>query len=269
MIEMAADFAWWAGTAALGLDAPGRLERILPEAVQQADLAAMLGGDPPTTALLAWPSRAGGLMSCIRMGREGANNEFVVAWPFATTGVAHRMVIGAIHADEDCGALRLIQGQINDHSLVVLDSGCTFADARVGTTIDVRLHGWVARLEPAPTEPIRLHPDKVNDSMRGAFREAFERDGELVLHTDQLVAVIPGSGAPTPLYEFRAPVQAVREGIALPGVEAWTLTIAIFRSDDRDETLDIELTLTDAIWQGEPPQVGQPVQGLLWLQAAA
>ncbi len=100
-----------------------------------------------------------------------------------------------------------------------------------------------------------------------ACRRRFEREGELVIHIDQMAAFFPATGAPSPLHEVRSPVKAVREGISLLGMSVWTLTLTIARPEDGDTDLDIEVSVTSSIWKGAAPKEGDAVQGLVWLQA--
>jgi hypothetical protein len=103
--------------------------------------------------------------------------------------------------------------------------------------------------------------------MREGFREAFERHGELVLHTEQLAAFFPISGDPSPLHEIRSPVKHVREGTPLLGLSVWVLTLTIARAGDGETDLDVELSVTSAVWEGLAPRPGDAVQGLIWVQA--
>lgn len=262
------DFGYWAGSAALGLDSAGQLERLLP-VVQEAKLFANLGGDPPNAFLLAWPDRDFGLMSCIATGQHGQSNQFVVAWPFVSYGLDHRAIVTAIYEDDDCDALRLLDMEIEGISFTAFDAFCgaTSRLVTVGSDIPVRLHAWAISAERASSDPIRYKPEDVSPSMREAFAEAFERDGELVFQTDQMVALLPRVEGTSPLYEFQSPIKAVRDGRPLLDMATWVLTIAIARPDDSEETVDIELTVTGARWDGAPPQPGESIHGILWLQA--
>jgi hypothetical protein len=275
-LNNAADFAYSHAIGALGLDAPGWFEEVITVAIEQGVLAATLRQEPSDLAspadawLLAWPTVEGGLMSCITAGRDGAANQFAVAWPFATAGIVQQIDITAVHADEDCGFVRLCQGTVDGVSLTAFDTFCAGASRPIaaGDRVSARLHAWAVSAERGSTEPHRFRPEDVSDSVREAFRETFERDGILVIHTDRLVALFPRRSVPSPLYEYRSPVKAVRESAPLLGMSVWILTLTVGRSEDDDSDLDIELSVTSGIWKGPPPQPGDAVQGILWLQAS-
>lgn len=66
-------------------------------------------------------------------------------------------------------------------------------------------------------------------------------------------------------YSFRGPVKSVKPADQVLGQEAWRVRITVMRCDDQD--MDLDVFITHRVWQGKlPPQVGDDVEGHLWLQ---
>ena len=136
--------------------------------------------------------------------------------------------------------------------------------------VAAHVHGWAIQLEPAPSDPIILLPDQVNEAMREAFRETFEREGRLVIQTEGMAAILPRGHSPSPLHEIQGVVTAARAEDNVAGVPFRTITVTVAR-DDIDNggsgDMSIETTASRSVWKGEWPQPGDSVRGLVWLQA--
>jgi len=275
-----ADFAYGAANAALGLNDPERLREIIPVAIGNGTLARTILTYPnrpdsaPAAWLLAWPSPDHGLMSFIGAGKNGGARQWEISWPFSHAGIEHDFEIVDVYHDEDVPEIRLYEGIVGGHRLTVFDTYCEGCFSLIG--VDdywrTRIGGWASWLRRGSTEPHRFTPEQVSPDMREAFRETFEAEGVLVIHTDQLVSLFPAGHRASPLYELRSPVEAVRDGPPVLDMPSWILTVMIAREDptiDAAETdVSIELTVTAESWRETTlPQVGDVVEGVVWLQA--
>lgn len=66
-------------------------------------------------------------------------------------------------------------------------------------------------------------------------------------------------------YEFRALIKQVTEVTDFLGQDGWRVRATVMRPDYGDADLDI--VITRRVWKGDsPPQVGQDIEGTLWLQ---
>ena len=66
-------------------------------------------------------------------------------------------------------------------------------------------------------------------------------------------------------YSFHAPVKSVEEFKDWLGQNGWRVRATVMRFGNEDADLDI--VITRRAWSGEaPPQVGQDIEGRLWLQ---
>lgn len=81
-----------------------------------------------------------------------------------------------------------------------------------------------------------------------------------------MVAFLPALPC-SPLHELRAPIRAVRAGEPLLGMPVWVLTVLFMRDDD-DEGLEMELRVSGAVWEGPAPEIGDDVEGIIWVQAS-
>jgi hypothetical protein len=245
-------------------------EKFLTIVVEQGVVAADIPAASGERAgwLIAWPDISWGIRAFIAVVDGGAANEFVAAWPYAATGTRHDMRIEVIHSDVDSSLVQLFETRVRGVPLTVFDVSCAGAQhgLMIGETYPVRLSAWATMLERAPTDPIVFKPDQVNDAMREAFREVFEREGQLVIHTSEMSALLSHGQSPSPLHEIQGPVTTVRLGPPLLGLTIWILTVTVARPDDGDE-LNVEIIVTSEIWQGDDPKVGEPVRGIAWFQA--
>jgi len=233
--------------------------------VRRLDLRRDAGGLPPAS-LLGYPASDAGLMAFVQPRREGPA-EFLAAWPFADRGIAHCMRVKAYHYDEDSADLCLIEGSVDGVALTVFDTFCSGIDrfVPVGDEISLPLHGWATSLKRASLEPMRLQAHQVHPSVREAFAGSFERDGHVEMLVDDLASALPTLTEASPLLEIFGPVKAVEATAAVMGLDRWILRVTIARPRD-DTDLDIEISVTSAVWQGEPPRVGDRVVGRVWLQ---
>ena len=135
--------------------------------------------------------------------------------------------------------------------------------------ISAHIHGWALQLKAASSQPLTISLDEVmSDSVRETFRDAFERDGQMTIDTGLMTTILEqGSpAAPSPLHYIQGIVTSVRDAGTLLGRDLRTLGVAVVRDGD-DILLEIEVSVTNAVWQGCWPEVGDHVSGTVWLQA--
>ncbi|MGB7649715.1 MAG: hypothetical protein WBL62_00790 [Gallionella sp.] len=66
-------------------------------------------------------------------------------------------------------------------------------------------------------------------------------------------------------YQFRSPIKEVKEFTDFLGQNGWRVRATVMRFGDEDADLDI--VITQRAWHSDaPPQVGQDIEGSLWLQ---
>lgn len=69
-------------------------------------------------------------------------------------------------------------------------------------------------------------------------------------------------------YSFRGPVKQVTPFSDFLGRDGWVVRTTVLRQSDADpKDFDLDIVITTLAWEGEaPPEVGQDVEGSLWLQ---
>ncbi|MBB3982844.1 hypothetical protein GGR44_002524 [Sphingobium fontiphilum] len=263
MSEEGAEFYFADGLrAALG----DSVERWLPAIIEQGVVIEERDG----AFLLAWPTQEHGIIAYIRAAKNAKSNaEFVAAWPFARTGRALDICIRWFDGDHDNPDIVLAHCAFGDVGFSAFDTFClaSYYQMSVGLiAVRAYVHGWAVKLELPSTQPIVLLPDQVSASVREAFAERFEQDGKVTIETKQMAALLPYRKESTPLHEIRGVVQAVSEEKEMLSLSFITLIVTVARQDD-GTPMDIEITVSSEVWQGEWPKVGNAVRGLIWLQA--
>lgn len=252
-----------------------RPDQVLPLLIEQGKVLATLGtGGPdaeasPAAWLLAWPREEYGLIAFVAAGRDGANSQFVTAWPFSTTGVTHDLGIQRVHRDKDNGLIRMYECSSDGGQLVVFDTFChgTGLGISEGTTARACLHAWAVSLRHASPDPIVLKADQVSPDILHAFKEVFARDGQVELNVDHLAMIAPAGKVATPLHQIRGSVKSIRLAPAILGLTIWVLIVTVSRTSDGEPEFDIEVSVTSETWSGDHPRIGGTVQGTVWLQA--
>lgn len=87
--------------------------------------------------------------------------------------------------------------------------------------------------------------------------------------TEGMVTLMPVDGWDIDDYQFRGEVKIVW-GMSMLGQRAWRIRLTVMRrcrQDMPDEDIDLDVVVTERVWRGNaPPQIGQEIQGHLWLQ---
>lgn len=214
-----------------------------------------------------------GAMVFARFGSDGPTLEHSAAWPASVTGSRHTLEIAAIHQDPASQLIHMVgcgAGQAGV-GITVFDTFCRVATygLKPDMCISAHIHGWALQLKAASSQPLTISLDEVmSDSVRETFRDAFERDGQMTIDTGLMTTILEqGSpAAPSPLHYIQGIVTSVRDAGTLLGRDLRTLGVAVVRDGD-DILLEIEVSVTNAVWQGCWPEVGDHVSGTVWLQA--
>lgn len=121
----------------------------------------------------------------------------------------------------------------------------------------------------APAKPhswtMQRHPDEVDWlNQRLAPGEPPEQ-AEMTIHLEGAALFSAVDNWDADDYNFRAPIKAVTEFTGWLGQDGWRVKATVMRFGDTDADLDI--LITRRAWRGDaPPQVGQDIEGSLWLQ---
>ena len=68
-------------------------------------------------------------------------------------------------------------------------------------------------------------------------------------------------------FQFRGPVTAVKQVPDVLGQDAHLVTVVVVRGSGGAPDQELEILITSRAWMGEEsPQVGQQIEGQMWLQ---
>lgn len=250
----------------------GRLPEILPNALVQTGYGESrrppkaLPDDWPKGLQLAWPLRAQGMALIIHVGTEA--NMLVSLFPFFATGCQHTLTLREVRVWES-GLEAQITAGWGEGEVTFFDTQYLINRAWYETDkeYDFIFSGIAYNAGPAEKHEwkINRHPDEV------AWMNQRLEEGEgpyetaCTIRMDGAAVFLPVSGWDVDDYSFHAPVKSVTEFKDWLGQDGWRVRATVMRFGDKDADLDI--LITRRAWSGEaPPQVGQDIEGRLWLQ---
>ena len=81
-----------------------------------------------------------------------------------------------------------------------------------------------------------------------------------------MAALVPISEWDSDDYQFRGPVKSVKE-IEMLGQTGWKVRATLLRHLSDDSESDLDIIITSKVWKDKsPPQIGDDIEGTLWLQ---
>lgn len=215
---------------------------------------------------LVWPLRTQGLALILRPEKEA--NMIVSLFPFFAIGSQHTLTLREVSVWE--GGL---EAQI---TAIWGKAEVTFFDTQylinrawyeTGKDYDFIFSGIAYSAGPAEKQEwqINRHPDEVAWMNRRLKEGEEPREAIYTMTLDGAAMFLPIGEWDVDDYSFHAPVKSVEEFEDWLGQEGWRVRATVMRFGDEDADLDI--VITRRAWSGEaPPQVGQDIEGRLWLQ---
>lgn len=217
----------------------------------------------PRALCLAWPDGNRGLAVTVR-NTEG-QAELANVSPLAEIGNQASIEIRKVHVWSS-GAEAQIEGDWGDADVSFFDVSFVANRAcyEVGQRCDFALAGIAYKAETATGEKLAWDLDP---ALAGQIRDqlglADGEDLELSLEGSSILVRIEEWDRDD--YSFRGPVRTVKVFDDWLGQSGWRVTVCVMRLAAEDAELDI--FITERAWAGqEPPEVGQDIEGTLWLQ---
>lgn len=253
-------------------DILGRLPEIVPKALPQTGYgqdrksSRAEPNDWPKGFQLVWPLREKGLALVLRVESEA--NMVVSIFPFFAGGSQHTLTLSEVTVWES-GVEAQITAIWGDGEVSFFDSQYSINRAwyETGRNYEFIFSGMAYNAGPAEKREwtIDQHPDQV------AWMNRQIKDGEepepatRTLSLDGAAMFLPVSGWDIDDYSFHAPVKSVQEFEDWLGQDGWRVRATVMRCGDED--CDLDIFITRRAWTGEaPPEVGQDIEGRLWLQ---
>ncbi len=222
--------------------------------------------DWPKGFQLVWPLRVQGLALILRPEKEA--NMIVSLFPFFATGSQHTLTLREVSV-WDGGLEAQITASWGEGEVTFFDTQYLINRAwyEAGKDYDFIFSGMAYNAGPAEKHEwkINRHPDEVA-WMNQRLKEGEEpHEAACTMSMDGAAMFLPVSGWDVDDYSFHAPVKSVTEFKDWLGQDGWRVRATVMRFGDEDADLDI--LVTRRAWSGQaPPQVGQDIEGRLWLQ---
>jgi hypothetical protein len=222
----------------------------------------------PVGYVAAWPDEVKGLCTVHSIDLERKEVNLESLFPFFAEGARHTMTL-----EEVCvwnsGYEAHIIGTLGEAEIIFYDTAYLPNRAwyKIRQHYDFTLTGLAYSARPAPYEPFTVRQDPEVAAWIARMRR---EQGEEVLPGLEPIFSMKGMASLLPIeewdrddYTFRGPVLSVRE-VEMLDEPAWLLEVTVLRfSGD----LNLNILVTRRVWEGErPPQVGEDVEGRLWLQ---
>lgn len=249
-----------------------RLPEMLPNALLQTGYgedrkpSRRVPDDWPKGFQLVWPLRVQGLALTLHIKEEA--NMIVSLFPFFATGSQHTLTLREVIV-WDGGLEAQITAGWGEGEVTFFDTQYLINRAwyEAGKKYDFIFSGMAYNAGPAKKHEwtIDRHPDEV------AWMNQRLKEGEELQETTYTLSLeggaifLPVNEWDADDYSFHAPVKSVQEFTDWLGQDGWRVRATVMRFDDEDGDLDI--LITRRTWSGDaPPQVGQDIEGRLWLQ---
>ena len=249
-----------------------RLPEIVPRALVPACATASAAhprptpGDWPRGAELVWPWLERGLAVILRFEEEA--NRVVTLFPFFRGCGRHRLRLHQVRVWASALEAQITAGW-GDGMVTFFDNGFVTGRAwyEAGRAYDFALAGVAYEAGPAERRELAVerHPDEVAWLNRRLEPGEAPHEASVTIVLDGMAMFLPVDEWDVDDYQFRAPVKSVVPFERWLGQDGWRVSATVMRFGEQDADLDI--LITRRAWTGtEPPQVGQDIEGRLWLQ---
>lgn len=256
----------------------GRLPEIIPAALIQTCYGdnhpspRELPVDWPKGFHLCWPLRVRGLGTTVFVDNASKQIQIFSLYPFWVEGTQARLKVRKVNVWEGECEAQVTTGW-GDAEVCFFDTQYmahrTWYEA--GKSFEFVLSGIAYSAAPARPHTTRVqHPPEViariNALLAQDGREPIEAEQELSF--DGAAIFLPVEGWDRDDYSFRAPIKEVREFDDFLGQKGWRVRATVMRGiGQATDDADLTIIITQRAWGGDlPPQVGQDIEGRLWLQ---
>jgi len=223
--------------------------------------------DEPEGFNLVWPVQGQGVITTLRVGRDGEPNDVVGLYPWVGSGIQHALTIERVYPWDN-----QVEGQIEAQLGPAI---ITFFDPlyatnkrfyRAGRSYEFILAGLAYSFAVIEPEPIIISdPEKIVE-----FRTYTGQDvsdlSPVHISTKGMAALFSIDKWDRDDYAFQGPVKSLSE-LELLGRRVWKLRVTVLRTLDDDKDVDLDIYVADRCFEKDKvPQVGDDVRGNLWMQ---
>ena len=249
-----------------------RLPRMLQESEIQNGFASVHGvprRDPADWVkgfTLVWPDATQGLAAASRI--EPERTLLISLFPFFALGSQHTLTLREVRIWKS-GVEAQVTADWARGEVTFFDTHFLINRAwyDTGKPYDFILAGLAYSAGPAQQRQweIDRHPDEVAWLNQQRTPGEAPHEARYTLGLDGAAVLLPVDDWDVDDFSFHAPVKSVTEFKDWLGQDGWRVRATVMRMGDEDGDLDI--LITRRAWSGvAPPQVGQDIEGRLWLQ---
>lgn len=252
-----------------------RLKEILPASLGQVSYSEFrpsphsVPTDWPKADYWVWPIRPRGISVVVKHEPEGKS--LVAAFPFDSEGVQHELVLQKVHVWES-GVEAQIECDFGPTSVCFFDTLYVANRDWYETekTYQFVLTGIAYDCRRAENQILQARNPKQSERFRELVpeRAAELPDTETIpLHTKGMAMFMSRDNWDRDDYLFHGPIKSVDE-ITILDQKGWKVCVTVLRDiDNGDRDMDLDIIVTQKAWgASSPPQVGEDMEGSLWLQ---
>lgn len=224
--------------------------------------------DWPVGYVAAWPDEVKGLRTAHSLDKKRKEVNLESLFPFFPEGTRHAVALDQVSVWKN-GCEAHVIGMLGEVEVIFYDIAYLPNRAwyKTGLQYDFALTGIAYGARPVLSEPftVRQEPEVAAwiARMRREGGEEVLPDLEPVFSMKGMASLLPIDEWDRDDYFFRGPILSVRE-MEMLGEPAWLLEVTVLRFS---EDVNLNILVTRRVWEGdEPPQVGEDVEGKLWLQ---
>lgn len=250
-----------------------RLPAILEGAVVQQGYsstdtqAGPMPAEWPEGYQMAWPRSPTHALSVIVAVKDG-QHVFASMFPLFDEGSQHTVNLRQVRV-WDGGLEAQIKGSVGPADIEFFDTRFVIDRAQyvAGQDYEFILAGIAYVAGPAEKHEwqIERHPDVVAWINRDFAPGEKPHERQVTANMDEAAVFLPICEWDIDDYSFHGPVKSVIGFEDWLGQSGWCVRTIVMR--DGDEDIDLAIVITARAWTGDaPPQVGQNIEGNLWLQ---
>lgn len=256
-------------------DVLGSLPEILSKALVQVaytdnhPLLRPIPIDWPIGFNLVWPLRVNGLSTVLHVTKE--SNQIVSVYPFDCEGTQHQLILNKVHVWKS-GLEAHIECDFGPTSIVFFDN--LYVANRgwyeSGKTYQFLLSGIAYHCRRAEDQVLQAWNPKQSERFRELAPEWAAKlpdTDTMPVHTKGMAAFLPIEEWDRDDYSFRGPIKSVKE-IEILNQKGWKVRVTVLSDIDNDgNDFNLNIVVTEKVWgDSPPPQVGEDMEGALWLQ---
>lgn len=249
----------------------------LPEMIQAATVQRGYGslvpdGQPapadwPKGHQLAWPPQAIHGAALI-VAVEEDSNVLASIFPFFGEGIQHTVTLQEVRVWAG-GLEAQITATVGAAELQFFDTRYVIDRAQyvAGRGYDFILAGIAYTAGPAEKREwtIEQNAEVVAWMNRNLKEGEAPHERQATFRMDGAAVLLPIAEWDIDDYSFHGPVKSVAAFEGWLGQDGWRVRTTVMRDGDTD--IDLDIVITQRAWSGDaPPQVGQDIEGRLWLQ---